>query len=256
MRLFLDGDLQFSTLDEYRYHEALVHPAMAATAHHRQILLLGAGDGMALREILKYPEVERVVLIELDQQVINLARNYPLLVKVNQNALNDERVEIIYGDAFKLTPNLSTEFDVIIADFPDPDQEILAKLYSQGFYQRLLSKLTMNGVFVTQASSPFFAPKVLTCINKTLTSINYHVYPYIADVPSFGIWGFTLASRSPINLHQLNLSVSTRFLTNQLLAKLFVIPPDINLDLNQVKINRLVHPTIVNYQKNWRWNIY
>ena len=256
VRLFLDGDLQFSTLDEYRYHEALVHPAMSAAAHHRQILLLGAGDGMALREILKYPEVERVVLIELDREVVNLARNYPLLVNVNQNALNDERVEIIYGDAFKLTPNFSTEFDVIIADFPDPDQEILAKLYSQGFYQRLLSKLTIDGVFVTQASSPFLAPKVLACIHKTLSSINYHVYPYIADVPSFGIWGFALASQSPLSLKKLSLSVPTRFLTTQLLDKLFLIPQDINLDLNQVKINRLVHPTIVKYQKDWRWNIY
>ncbi len=256
VRLFLDGDLQFSTLDEYRYHEALVHPAMSVVKNHRQVLLLGAGDGMALREILKYPDVERVVLIELDPEIINLARNYPLLVNVNKNAFDDERVEIIYGDAFKITPDLPTQFDVIIADFPDPDQEILAKLYSQGFYQRLFSKLTLNGVFVTQASSPFFAPKVLACINKTLASINYHVYPYITDVPSFGIWGFTLASRSAIDLKNLSLSVPTRFLTNQLLNKLFLIPQDINLDPNQVKINRLVHPTIVNYQKDWRGNIY
>ena len=256
VRLFLDGDLQFSTLDEYRYHEALVHPAMSAVKNHRQILLLGAGDGMALREILKYPDVEKIVIIELDREIINLARNYPLLVNVNENAFEDQRVEIVYGDAFKITPELATQFDVIIADFPDPDQEILAKLYSQGFYQRLLSKLSPNGVFVTQASSPFFVPKVLACINKTLASIDYHVYPYIADVPSFGIWGFSLASKNAINFNKLTLSIPTRFLTNQLLQQLFVIPQDIKLDPNLVKINRLVHPTIVNYQKDWRGNIY
>lgn len=253
VRLYLDGDLQFSTLDEYRYHEALIHPAMSAAKNHQQVLLLGAGDGMALREILKYPDVKRVLIIELDKEVIKLARNYPFLVNINKNSFADKRVEIMYGDAFKITPNLEEKFNVIVADFPDPDQDILAKLYSQGFYQRLLSKLSQGGVFVTQASSPFFAPKVLTCINKTLASIDVNVYPYIVDVPSFGIWGFTMASRFPIELNQLKLSISTRFLTDELLPKLFTIPKDINLNLDKVKINRLVHPTIVNYQKNWRY---
>ncbi len=252
-RLFLDGDLQFSTLDEYRYHEALVHPAMSIAKNHEKILLLGAGDGFALREILKYPDVQKIILIELDPEVVKLAKNFPFIVSVNENSFEDERVEVIYGDAFKLTPSLQDQFDVIIADFPDPDQQVLTKLYSQGFYQRLLSKLSNDGIFVTQGSNPFFVPKVLACINKTLASINLKVYPYITNVPSFGIWGFTMASRFPIQLEELKLSVSTRFLTDELLERLFTIPKDINLNPDTVKINRLVHPVILEYQKDWRW---
>lgn len=159
LRLFLDGDLQLSTFDEYRYHEALVHPAMSAAGDRQKVLIMGAGDGMALREILKWPEVERVVLIELDPTVVQLASSYPQLVKVNQNSFNDPRVEVIYGDAFQIAPKLSTQFDVIIADFPDPDRQIIAKLYAAGFYRRLLSRLRDKGVLVTQASSPFLRQK-------------------------------------------------------------------------------------------------
>jgi spermidine synthase len=192
VRLFLDGDLQFSAVDEYRYHEALVHPAMSAIAAPKQVLLLGAGDGMALREILKWQSVERVVLIELDQAVVNLARQHPFLTRLNQGSFADRRVEVIFADAFVAVPKLMGTFDVIIADFPDPDQEILAKLYAAGFYRRLLPKLAPNGVFVTQASSPFFAPRVMACIATTLESIGLIAQPYTIDVPSFWSLGIRI----------------------------------------------------------------
>ncbi|MFW6359464.1 MAG: hypothetical protein ACOC0N_09685 [Chroococcales cyanobacterium] len=124
LRLFLDGDLQLSTIDEYRYHETLVHPAMSASLNKRRVLIMGAGDGMAVREVLQWPEVERVVLIELDPKMIQLASQHPQLVEVNQGALSDPRLEIMYGDALITVPKLKETFDVIIADFPDPDREV------------------------------------------------------------------------------------------------------------------------------------
>lgn len=254
VRLFLNGDLQFSTLDEYRYHESLVHPAIAANGDPRNVLLLGAGDGMALREVLKWPQVENVTVLELDPTVVKLAKNHPALLRANQNAFADPRVTVKYGDAFKIAPELAETFDVIIADFPDPDEKILAKLYSQGYYRRLLSRLNPGGVFVTQASSPFFAPRAFASIVATLESIDLSVHPYTVNVPSFGPWGFVMAARSPLNPEQFQLPISTRFLTAEMLPGLFQLPADIQL--GNVEVNRLSHPVIVRYQSDWRWNTY
>lgn len=258
VRLFLDGDLQLSTWDEYRYHEALIHPAMSANAHRQRILLLGAGDGMALREILKWPEVEQVLVIELDPSVVNLAQHYPALVAANGDAFSDPRVQVIHGDAFKLVAQFSEtsddKFDVIVADFPDPDQAVVAKLYSKGFYQQIQQQLAEGGVFVTQASSPFFAPKVFACITETLKTAKLTTAPYTVSVPSFGPWGFVMASHGGIDTASLELPVSTQFLTPSLMHNLFTLPKDIQA--GAVKINRLANPIIVKYQADPRWAWY
>jgi spermidine synthase len=270
VRLFLDGDLQFSTLDEYRYHEALVHPAMSANINlrseedlnpipsdriaKRRVLLLGAGDGLALREVLKWTDLASVVLVDLDGAVVNLAQRHPFLVQANHRAFADPRVQFIPGDAFVKAPVLSSQFDVIVADFPDPDRDVIAKLYAQGFYLRLLSRLSPQGVFVTQASSPFFAPKAFACVVATLESIGLNVYPYVIDVPSFGPWGFVMAARSPIQLTNLQLPIATRFLNLATLHNLFQLPADVQL--GGVEINRLAQPVIVKYQQDARWEAY
>ncbi|MGF1536901.1 MAG: polyamine aminopropyltransferase [Elainellaceae cyanobacterium] len=253
VRLFLDGDLQMSTLDEHRYHEALIHPALAASGTPRSVLLMGAGDGMALREVLKWPEVEQVLIIELDPQVIALAHGYPALAEANGEAFDDSRVTVRYGDAFRLVPDLKQQFDVIVADFPDPDVDAIAKLYSLGFYRQLRQRLTPSGVLVTQASSPFFAPKAFACIKATLEAAGFSTYPYTASVPSFGPWGFVLAG-SGVDPAALTLPVPTRFLTESLLPALFVLPKDVGQEA--VQINRLGHPVIVRYQNDARWALY
>ena len=251
VRLYLNGDLQLSTIDEYRYHEGLVHPAMSATPQRKKVLVLGAGDGMAVREVLKWKEVEKVVLIELDPEVVKIASRYPQLRALNGDSLQDSRLEIINADAFLTAPKLEDNFDVIIADFPDPDQKVIAKLYSEGFYRRLLNRLTDKGVLVTQASSSFFAPKVIACIKATLTEVGLNVNPYTVNVPSFGPWGFVLASRHQLNPEQFKLPIETRFLTESILHNLFQLPKDIQL--GNVEINRLSHPVIVRYQSQARW---
>lgn len=255
LRLFLDGDLQLSTIDEYRYHEALVHPAMSANLQKsdrpKKVLVMGAGDGMAIREILKWQQVEKIVLIELDPEVVTLAKNQPQLVRTNQDSLRDPKVEIVYGDAFLRVAELSDRFDVIVADFPDPDREILAKLYSEGFYLQLLGRLADQGVIVTQASSPFFAPRVMSCISQTLNHVGLQTMPYMINVPSFGPWGFVMASKKKLDPQQLNLPIATRFLTASMLPNLFNLPGDI--ELKPVSINRLAHPVIVRYQSDRRW---
>jgi spermidine synthase len=255
VRLFLDGDLQFSTSDEYRYHEALVHPAFTAVSKPSHILVLGAGDGLALREILKWDSVEEVTLVELDPKVVEWAKTYPALVKANQNAFADSRVNVVYGDAFQLVAEMKQEFDVIIADFPDPDRNVLAKLYSLGFYQQLKAHLSAEGVLVTQGSSPFFAPKAFSCIATTLAASDFEVHPYTVNIPSFGPWGFILATKTsfqPENVKQL--SIATRFLSPEVLSSLFTLPKD--MTLQAVEVNTLAHPVIVNYERDRRWVLY
>jgi spermidine synthase len=259
VRLFLDGDLQLSTVDEYRYHEALVHPAISTVMlhhpdRHLQVLLMGAGDGMALREILKWPNVDQVTLIDLDPAMVQLAKRHPVLREANQRAFEDPRVVLQIGDALKLAPRLTAQFDVIIADFPDPDRDVLAKLYAKGFYQALKQRLVPDGVLVTQASSSFFAPKVLACIHATLQAAGFNAQPYVAEVPSFGPWGYVLARTKAIPMAGWKLPIATRFLTEGLLQHLFELPKDV--ELGNVEVNELSRPVILKYQDNPRWGVY
>ncbi|NJK33713.1 MAG: polyamine aminopropyltransferase [Oscillatoriales cyanobacterium SM2_2_1] len=262
LRLYLDNELQFSTLDEYRYHEALVHPALSLLASDRpqqpwRILLLGAGDGMALREVLKWPQVQQVLLIDLDAAVVNLAQHHPFLRRTNGDAFADHRVQVRYGDAFVAIQDLTDAYDAIIADFPDPDRPELAKLYSRTLYHHIRHHLNPGGVFVTQASSPFFASKAFTCIAKTIASIGLSPLPYQVTVPSFGPWGFILTTTQPLPATW-TLPITTRFLTADILPTLFILPRDYgyNLDDPTIQINTLIEPAIVDYQNDWHWSLY
>jgi len=256
IRLFLDGQLQFSSTDEYRYHEPLVHPALTEVSNPERVLLLGAGDGLALREVLKWNSVESVTVLELDPKVVEWAKEHPLLKDLNQNAFADSRVDVRYGDAFQLVPKLEKTFDVIIADFPNPRRKVLAKLYSLGFYRQIQAHLSADGIFVTQASSPFFAPKSFSCIAATLEAMALEVYPYNVNIPSFGPWGFVLATPSSFTPEfPKEFPFETRFLSSTMDSTLFQLPKDFKLDPN-VEINTLAHPVIVKYERDRRWMLY
>lgn len=259
VRLFLNGHLQFSSIDEARYHESLVLPAMEAAGDPRSVLILGGGDGLAAREVLKYG-VERVVLVDLDARVTELASTRPALVELNRGALGDERLEIVHDDAFHFLRDDTGFYDVILADLPDPSAPALAKLYSRAFYGAAARRLSENGVFVTQATSPFFARKAFWCVVETLEAAvpqplareigGLQVVPYHVHVPSFGEWGFALASRRPVDPEMLEVSVSTRFLDTPTLRSLFVFPRD--LESVPVAVNRLDDPVLFRYyEKGW-----
>jgi spermidine synthase len=262
VRLFLDNELQFSTLDEYRYHEALIHPALGMLLGDRpnqswRVLLLGAGDGMALREVLKWPQVSQVLLIDLDAAVVNLARRHPFLRRVHGDAFADPRVQVRYADAFGALPRLPDTYDAIVADFPDPDRPELAKLYSRTIFRHIRDHLTPGGVFVTQASSPFFAAKAFACIAKTMAAAGLPPHPYAITVPSFGPWGFVLGTTNPLPATW-TLPIATRYLTAALVPTLFALPKDYGYDLAapDLRLNTLTQPAIVDYQNDWHWSLY
>ncbi len=244
LQLFLNGNLQFSGRDEYRYHEALVHPAMRRAANPERILILGGGDGLAAREVLKYPNVKSIQLIDLDPGVTALFKNTPWLRRLNADSLNEPRLMISNADAFEWLHDNPRQFDVVIIDFPDPSNYSVGKLYSTSFYRRVAAVLAPGGVVVVQATSPFVAKKAYWCIVATLEAEGFATQPYHALVPSFGDWGFVLATRSPWETPHA-LPAGLRFLDEPNEAALFVFPRDSRVE--QVGVNRLNDQVLVRY---------
>ncbi|MFA5519032.1 MAG: polyamine aminopropyltransferase [Spirochaetota bacterium] len=196
LRLYLDGSLQFSTSDEYRYHEMLIFPGLfQREGSGKNVLVLGGGDGLAVRELLKSKSVASVTLVELDALMINLAMNNSTISYINGNSLAEPRVKVITGDAYDFLIKNRKPFDLIIADFPDPHDETIAKLYTDQFFKLVKRSLREDGVFVTQSTSPLSAREAFWCINKTMGKVFKHILPYHTYVPSFGSWGFNMASQ-------------------------------------------------------------
>jgi len=253
-QLFLNGNLQFSSVDEYRYHEALVHPVMALCPQARRVLILGGGDGLAAREVLRYPGVREIVLVDLDPEMTRLAVENPLLSELNQGSLRSERVHVVNEDALIWLGEGRDLFDVALVDFPDPHNFSLGKLYTTRFYGLLRRRLDPeHGVASVQSTSPLMARRSYWCINRTLEAAGFQVLPYHALVPSFGEWGFALAALRPIEPPQ-RVMAGLRYLDDRTLASLFVLGPDMApLD---AEINRLNNQALVHYyEEEWRrWN--
>jgi spermidine synthase len=272
-RLYINGNLQFSTVDEYRYHEPLVHIPMALANNYERVLILGGGDGLAAREVLKHPGVQHIDLVDLDPAMTRLARAHPVFRQLNSGSLSSAKVSIYHEDAFTFVRNASHLYSLILIDLPDPNDTGLGKLYTREFYFMLQKRLAADGIVATQATSPYFAPEAFWCIVHTMQEVFPEAIPYHSYVPSFGQWGFVLAGNSPKELrpaHTLepgseffrNISrklfreKNTRayqFLTPQLLPSLFVFAKD--TEERPTGINTLETQILVRYYEeslqNW-----
>ena len=227
---YINGNTQFSSYDEHIYHEFLVHPAMMAAPRHDKVLVLGGGDGLAVREILKYPDVKEITLVDLDPGMTKLARDNPYLSKMNEGALEDSRLKVIEngalvdaGEQDVATPDRTALFggkpevtakvqivnldasifvdqirgtyDIIIIDFPDPSNLELSKLYSKSFFTRLRAKLSRDGILVQQSTSPVHSKEAFLCIGRTMEDSGFNALPFHENVPVFGEWGWWIAGR-------------------------------------------------------------
>jgi spermidine synthase len=254
--LFLDGNLQFSSVDEYRYHEALVHPAMAVAKKKTNVLVLGGGDGLAVREILKHQDVESVTLVDLDKGMTDLGRDLPILRELNGGAFANARVRVLNDDAMVWIAEdhdgVPKKFDVVIVDFPDPNNFALGKLYTVRFYRLLGERLAEGAVVAVQSTSPLVARRSFWCVVRTMEAAGFTVRPYHALVPSFGEWGYALAARGdlPVPSHA---PPGLRYLTDSQMVSLFDISPDMG-PVN-VEPNRLNNQMLVRYyEEEWqRW---
>lgn len=244
LRLYIDGELQFSSLDEYRYHEALVHPALSLAGEPRRVLVVGGGDGLAVREVLKHRPVEQVLLVDIDPGVTDLALHHPILSAINGGALRDPRVTVRHEDAFHYLHAAGAQFDAIIIDFPEPVDPALSNLYALEFVQQVSRCLAPGGVVGAHATSPTWAPVTYWSIVQTARAAGLHVLPYHADVPTFGDWGFYLAAHAPLEPERLVIGAElpTRFLTTECARAMFRFGKDAAAHRRRARLITLAAP--------------
>lgn len=249
-RLYINGNLQFSSRDEARYHEALVLPAMQMVQKAENVLILGGGDGLAAREVLKYPQVKQLTLVDLDPEMTKTFRTSATLSSLNQGSLSHPKTKVVNDDAAKWLEENEGRFDVIIIDLPDPSNFSLGKLYSVPMYRLVARRLAPQGKIVVQSTSPYFAPNAYWSVVATLEAAGLHTAPYHVYVPSFGEWGFVLAGRENRFPVPAAFSVPTRYLNGKTAAEMFDFPPD--MARRPVEANYLNNQMLVNYfERDW-----
>lgn len=265
--LYINGQEQFSTFDEEKYHEPLVHPAMVLSHDPSNVLILGGGDGLALREVLKHKDVKRVFLVDLDPAMTDLAKKHPVLLSINQSSMLNRKVEVINKDAAKFLEEDSRLYGVIIIDLPDPDSIDLMHVYSINFYRMLHRHLIKGGVFVTQATSPYFSRKAFLCIMKTIREGGFSILPYHNQIPTMGEWGWVIGARrediTEKGLKKLIVakdftSIETRFVNNDAVISMIYFGKGI-LDaesMDVIDVNTELNPVLNRYYLSGLWGMY
>jgi spermidine synthase len=263
--LFINGSTQFSTYDEERYHEPLVHPLMGLIKERKDILLLGGGDGLAAREILKYPDVENLTLVDLDPAMTRLARQDTIFLSINQGSLNDPRVRVVNQDAYQFIKNSGDLYDAVIIDLPDPKSVSLSLLYSLGFYKMVEKHLKPFGSMVTQSTSPLYSPEAFLCIKKTMEAAGFSTVPYQNSVPSMGLWGWVIgvrheampAQRLKQELLTLEFAdIETRFFNRDAMISMAHFGKGLFEKEAQIEPNTQFDHNVLKYYRQGSWDLY
>lgn len=262
--LFLNASKQLCTFDEWLYHEPLVHPVMHLAPEVRDVLIMGAGDGCAVREVLKYPHVKNIILVDIDPEMTKIGKEHPVFRKLNKDALHNPKVKVLNQDAFTFLEKSEQLFDVIIADFPDPLSVEVNRLYSKEFYRLCHKQLRPNGAMITQAAGLHFSPLVYRCIEKTMQHVGFHTLPIHNHVYTFGEWTWVIASKSlPTKRMQARLdnvtlqNIPLRWLTPSAMRGLSAFGRDLlEMDSSDIKINTLQNPMLYHYYQEGTWDKY
>ncbi|MFT4924277.1 MAG: spermidine synthase [Phenylobacterium sp.] len=225
-RLYIDGHIQFSARDEYRYHESLVHPVMSQSGKRDNILILGGGDGLAAREVLKYADVKLIHLVDIDPEMTRIAREFPLLKKLNKGSLDHDKLTVFNQDAFTFINQAGILYDRVIIDMPDPHNEAINKLYSREFYKMVKRRMAADGFVVSQSSSPFFTRRTFWCIEQTMDHIFDQTASFQVTVPAFGLWGFNMGSMNGGFVKDYQFDIATRYLNSATMAAAMVFSED------------------------------
>ncbi len=264
--LYLNENLQFSTFDEPLYHEALVHPIMQILQQPRTILILGGGDGCAAREVLKYPEVNRITLVDLDKKLTDLFVTQPEFANINEGSLTHPKMTVIDQDGFTFIEESTDFYDLIIIDLTDPQSVELARLYSKEFYELCRQRLTPNGGLITQAGSPYYTPYAFHCIEKTLKSSNFSTLPLHNQILTMGEWGWVIGVKKEMNkddmlarLQQFDskrtatkwLNKEAMFLITSFGKEFYAKKETIELEINQIS-----NPVLYQYYDKGNWDSY
>ncbi len=265
--LYINGQEQFSTFDEEKYHEPLVHPAMELSPDKSHVLIIGGGDGLAAREVLKHNRVESVTLVDMDPFMTKFAGTYPVLLNINKGSFLDPRVKIINKDGAGFITNDKNRYGVIIIDLPDPDSIDLMHLYSRRFYRSILKHLIKGGVMVTQATSPFFAADAFRCLIKTVRSAGFSVLPYHNQVPTMGEWGWVLGIDS-LYMKEDKLKaiagklefkdIETRFINRDAMISMIYFGKGVldKKSFGKTEVNTELNPVLFRYYLRGTWGMY
>ena len=261
--LYLNSNLQLCSMDEMMYHESLVHPAMSLYPNPKDVLVLGGGDGCAVREILKYPAVQNIALVDLDPAVTNLSMEHPLLTELNERSLFNPKVKVLNKDGFTFLTESKYLYDIIIIDLPDPRTVELGRLYSDEFYRIAYKHLRPGGVIVTQAGSPYFATKAFNCIVKTMKSAGFNTVPLHNHIITLGEWGWSMGVKQNKNyplksrLQNLTFDVETKWIDNEAMKLITSFGKDIYPgQCDSVKVNKIHEPVLYKYYLNGNWDLY
>lgn len=262
--LFINGNQQLSSIDEVMYHEPLVHPVMGLLKEPKHILVLGGGDGGAVREILKYPSVEKITLVDLDPKMTELGQTQDWLVAMNQNAMNHEKVEIINVDGYTWMESQKQFFDAIIIDLPDPKTVELGRLYSYEFYKLCYNRLRPHGIITTQAGSPYYAARAFNCIDVTLEEAGFTTAPLHNQVVTLGEWGWVLGAKQgekeelKAALQAMRFDgLETQWINHESMTLITSfgkrVFPD---DDKPVAVNKIHNPVLYKYYLDGKWDLY
>lgn len=263
--LYINGNQQLSSLDEEKYHEVLIHPAMNLLQEKSNILVLGGGDGCAVRELLKYPEVQKITLIDLDSVMTNLGKFHPVLREINEDAFHSPKIEIINTDAFNYLEQSDDYFDLIVVDLPDPRSVELNRLYTQEFYRLCHRQLRNKGVLITQAGSPYYATQAFRCIDTTMYSAGFETLALHNQVITLGEWGWVMGVKGwpeHMNLKKSVQSLSladipTQWLNQEALSLITSFGKNIyEKQKHPPKINRIQEPVLYQYYLDGNWDLY
>ncbi len=227
----LDDAIQTTEYDEYIYHEMLVHPALISLYKPKSVLIVGGGDGGALREVLKHP-VEEVVMVEIDKDVIELSKKY--LPSLSKGAFSDKRLGLIIDDGAKYINETGKKFDAVIIDSPDPVGPAKS-LFSLKFYQSVFNVLKAGGIMIRQSGSTFLQSGELKSNYRKISKIFPYAAVQIAAIPTYigGFFSFILGSKK-INIRRLNeknieervlsLDLKTKYYNSQIQKASFILP--------------------------------
>ena len=260
--LYLNGNQQLCTRDEVMYHEPLVHPAMSLHPNPVNVLVLGGGDGCAVREILKYPKVEKITLVDLDPAMTQLGKTHPILTELNENSLHHEKVVVKNADGYTFLQENNDYYDVVIIDLPDPRSVELGRLYSFEFYKQCYRHMRPGGVIVTQAGSPYFATRAFSCIVETMKSAGFGTVPMHNQVITLGEWGWSLGVKQANgdvkkNLRQLEFEIPTRWINNEAMTLITSFGKDYYpWEKDTVLVNRIHEPVLYKYYLKGNWDLY
>lgn len=263
--LYLNGNQQLSTLDEDKYHEALIHPAMALAGSVKQALVLGGGDGCAARELLKYPGIESITVVDLDSMMTGLAARHPILTELNDSAFHHPKVSTQNADAFTWLEKSEGMFDIIIIDLPDPRSVELNRMYTEEFYRMCYLKLRPHGSLITQAGSPYFATQAFRCIDTSMASAGFETLPLHNHVITLGEWGWVLGQKAEWTQGDLKRraralefkGIETRWLNQEAMLMMSSFGKDIYFkSADSVRVNHIQDPVLYRYYLKGNWDLY